>query len=246
MQWHRTCMKQTQAQKSDILEQGSLPWHQGEMNEELLNYSLQQKRKVKKKIYKKKEKKTYKKWSYFIAKNLRGCKKRVTRSAKLITFLLKSFQILPYLFLLSLFGIQLSSISPKASPVIFKLYWQRVKKKKKEAKNESWISQQILRLGGVFSYPSLCIYLLRSSLFSYATVKVLKKSIQLNYIQLINIISIMKSCNQQILKLTQRQTGIHNHHAKYSLLFQRFCNCQSPFAQSIQQYFFCCAVKNKG
>jgi len=49
-------MKQTQAQKSGVLEQGPLPRHQEQMSKQLLNYSFQEKRKEKKNHYEEKEK----------------------------------------------------------------------------------------------------------------------------------------------------------------------------------------------
>lgn len=138
VQWHRTHMKHTQAQKSGILEQGPLPWHQEEMSKQLLNYSLQEKRKEKNPT-KRRKKTLYKRWSYFKEKSLRGCKKRVTQSARLINLFAKKLSSSSLLVPLSLQRSRFLrhnclACPPKTSPITFKLYWQRLKKRKRRQK----------------------------------------------------------------------------------------------------------------
>lgn len=72
-------MKQIQAQKSGIMGEDPLPWHQEEMSKQLLNYSLQEKKRGNKggggggrKTYYKKKEKSYKNCNFFKEKKLRG------------------------------------------------------------------------------------------------------------------------------------------------------------------------------
>lgn len=164
VQWHRTRMKQTQAQKSGILEQDPLPWHQEEMSKQLLNYSLQ-KKKERRKNLQKEGKHPYKKWSHFKEKKFRRLQKESYSVYKADKIFAKKFLNSSLLVPLSLqrsrfLGHNCLASPPKTSTMTFKLHWQGVKKRKKEAKNQSWISQQTLRLGGVFSsYPFLSVFI---------------------------------------------------------------------------------------